>query len=1172
MVSYVSTAGGGRRRSSPTRNSSNSNNHSNDSMSSIRYKNNNNNKSNATEYGSHRGGGGGGDSTTISSPMSVLEQWQRDAKGAMEDAYANYVLGDDTGESARLVMVSNPSDDLITVENSKRNQYFFNNKKRQPLHHQEESNHPPHILMNQHNKGKGSLHYQQLQQQKQQLQQQESNNPKRRGVPTTNQLLVSHREYYSDANSTYQRRVLTSHGGGGNGVKGNPHATKFASCGVTYVEINGRAYVHAVDEASPAYKIAGIRPKDCVQYAAVLAKEWEDPLGIDFDIISSQALEREDTGQRITFEELKRVFLQGSGIINDGFSSSASYHAATQSSPDHHPNGVLGPNGSPPRHHHHPPPPAVPSTIRIGKNPCGGVFVPDEDDDQDTTTDHHPLSGGGGTSGGISNNNNDTGNKNEPRPVVLVFRRTKQRPPKAWNVWPNYRLDDECDVACQILHSLTTANNNNNNIPSSRNNHKNRRDNRSSLHRSGSGRRSGRNRNRNGGCLEDYFTEDDDESTGTMFLDKNENFRRSNSVKECSKNLFPSDQKNNKKNGSNGTNDEEDEENMNEVEASTIRGMIQKAVGLAFVRSNKVVFGVSVSGGSGIVVSRLSDGTWSAPSLIGMAGMGFGIQIGLEVAQYIFILQSKEALEHFQRGGSFTLGGNVGLAVAGMFGREAIGAASVSSALCGIKPPPTPIKEDEYNYENDEEDLYFENMSNSIEDVGDDDDDDDDDENDYDVNTKTGERILNKDRRRRRRRRRRSKKKYDSACGRITSCAGSGGGRNRSRNTAATDGETVLLPVGCVNAVVGDLTGDLTVTSLLLESGTATGVAPIVAYAKSEGLYVGVSLEGSRIFTRNEMNAKAYKYSSYKHKPVTARDILTGKIVSRPYEAECLYSLLHQIELTHELSCLPPLPQSKFLFPNATFSKSNNNNNNKNGGTVASSSKNKNNKSTTTGVGTIADGGYGDWTRSWEATSPPYVVATATGASMDDNSKRSSASGRTFGDDSTLCLDSTLMKDEIDEYYDKFQDFLFGGITVLRISTSTPNKREQRTLWLQSAGPTSGGGRNESSVSTGSGTHSNNTIGGTGTGSVRIGFVSKLYSATAQRKHLSASIIQDVPSPKSGGHHHAGGGGGGGGSGIGSNLSGIGSGIGGGNSVVSEMDHDELTLDSALMVRTFLLF
>mmetsp|Transcript_17384 Transcript_17384/g.19906 ORF Transcript_17384/g.19906 Transcript_17384/m.19906 type:complete len:236 (+) Transcript_17384:2-709(+) len=176
--------------------------------------------------------------------------------------------------------------------------------------------------------------------------------------------------------------------------------------------------------------------------------------------------------------------------------------------------------------------------------------------------------------------------------------------------------------------------------------------------------------------------------------------------------------------------------------------MIQKAVGLAFVRSNKVVFGVSVSGGSGIVLSRLSDGTWSAPSLIGMAGMGFGIQIGVEVANYIFILQSKEALEHFQRGGSFTLGGNVGLAFAGMFeGREAIGAASVSSALCGLTPiHAPPIKEDEYNYDTDheEEELMLYQMmmlEEQQQDTTEETEDNDGSDNDYDIDTHTGRRI-----------------------------------------------------------------------------------------------------------------------------------------------------------------------------------------------------------------------------------------------------------------------------------------------------------------------------------------------------------------------------------------------------------------------------------------------
>ena len=93
--------------------------------------------------------------------------------------------------------------------------------------------------------------------------------------------------------------------------------------------------------------------------------------------------------------------------------------------------------------------------------------------------------------------------------------------------------------------------------------------------------------------------------------------------------------------------------------------MIQKAVGPAFVRASKVVLGVSLHGGSGIVIARLSDGTWSTPSAIGTWGLGLGIQFGLEVAEYIFILQTQESLDHSRRGSSFNICGNVGAAVAG---------------------------------------------------------------------------------------------------------------------------------------------------------------------------------------------------------------------------------------------------------------------------------------------------------------------------------------------------------------------------------------------------------------------------------------------------------------------------------------------------------------------------
>jgi len=82
--------------------------------------------------------------------------------------------------------------------------------------------------------------------------------------------------------------------------------------------------------------------------------------------------------------------------------------------------------------------------------------------------------------------------------------------------------------------------------------------------------------------------------------------------------------------------------------------------------------------GSGIIVARLSDGSWSAPSALATAGGGFGGQIGFELTDFVFILNDYSAVRTFSQAASVTLGGNVSIA-AGPVGRnaEASGAASL---------------------------------------------------------------------------------------------------------------------------------------------------------------------------------------------------------------------------------------------------------------------------------------------------------------------------------------------------------------------------------------------------------------------------------------------------------------------------------------------------------------
>ena len=82
-------------------------------------------------------------------------------------------------------------------------------------------------------------------------------------------------------------------------------------------------------------------------------------------------------------------------------------------------------------------------------------------------------------------------------------------------------------------------------------------------------------------------------------------------------------------------------------------------------------------------------------------------------------------------------------------------------------------------------------------------------------------------------------------------------------------------------------------------------MAPIVAYAKSQGLYFGVSLEGSKIFAREDINRRAYKFAT--GRDISTDDILSGR-VSAPREAEDLYASLHSVEFAHEMLNIPTPP------------------------------------------------------------------------------------------------------------------------------------------------------------------------------------------------------------------------------------------------------------------------
>ncbi|KZT23795.1 DUF500-domain-containing protein [Neolentinus lepideus HHB14362 ss-1] len=108
------------------------------------------------------------------------------------------------------------------------------------------------------------------------------------------------------------------------------------------------------------------------------------------------------------------------------------------------------------------------------------------------------------------------------------------------------------------------------------------------------------------------------------------------------------------------------------------RSVLENAKGFAILTIFKAGFLFSARAGSGIVIARLDDGTWSAPSAIGTAGVGVGGQAGAEVTDFLIVLNTRSAIRSFMSAGSLTLGGNMSIAV-GPLGRNGEASGSLST-------------------------------------------------------------------------------------------------------------------------------------------------------------------------------------------------------------------------------------------------------------------------------------------------------------------------------------------------------------------------------------------------------------------------------------------------------------------------------------------------------------
>ncbi|XP_066398040.1 uncharacterized protein [Miscanthus floridulus] len=119
-------------------------------------------------------------------------------------------------------------------------------------------------------------------------------------------------------------------------------------------------------------------------------------------------------------------------------------------------------------------------------------------------------------------------------------------------------------------------------------------------------------------------------------------------------------------------------------EKSIPSSILKGAKGLAILTVAKAGAVLTYKVGTGLVVARRSDGSWSAPSAILSVGLGWGVQIGGELTDFIIVLHDRKAVKAFSSRIHLSLGAGLS-AAAGPIGRafEAdVRASEKGSGIC----------------------------------------------------------------------------------------------------------------------------------------------------------------------------------------------------------------------------------------------------------------------------------------------------------------------------------------------------------------------------------------------------------------------------------------------------------------------------------------------------------
>ncbi|MEM8950303.1 MAG: lipid-binding SYLF domain-containing protein [Pseudomonadota bacterium] len=101
---------------------------------------------------------------------------------------------------------------------------------------------------------------------------------------------------------------------------------------------------------------------------------------------------------------------------------------------------------------------------------------------------------------------------------------------------------------------------------------------------------------------------------------------------------------------------------MTSDEATAIKGLMSSAKGvIVYPDIVKAAFFVGGEGGTGVLLGRLDDGSWSSPAFYTFGAASYGLQFGAEQSNVLLVVTNDATLERLTEGG-LELGANASVA------------------------------------------------------------------------------------------------------------------------------------------------------------------------------------------------------------------------------------------------------------------------------------------------------------------------------------------------------------------------------------------------------------------------------------------------------------------------------------------------------------------------------